>query len=281
MSPRGTVVDDLFLSTAVGTIESRIYLPRGYARTDRRYPVLYLLHGRGDSMENWLPSTRDWDGLIGSGQVPPFIAVMIDAPWSDRGSWWIDSLYAGDDRVPRGAVVETAITTEFVGHIDATFRTLADRRARVVAGYSMGGAGALRYVTAHPDVFSRAIVMGAAIYVPVPPSGSSTRSSGAFGVGEVLFDPDRYGELNYPIGFDHLDIDLPIALFIIVGDREWKHPDPADARHDLDFESAALFNAASRVPGIAAELRVLGGGHDWTFWRRALRLGLLSPITGF
>ncbi|NUR90347.1 MAG: esterase, partial [Nonomuraea sp.] len=52
-----------------------------------------------------------------------------------------------------------------------------------------------------------------------------------------------------------------------VGDDEYANPDPADARHDLDFESAALYNAARRVPAVSAQLRIMDGGHDWSVWQ--------------
>ena len=55
-------------------------------------------------------------------------------------------------------------------------------------------------------------------------------------------------------------------MFIAVGDDEFKNPEPKDWKHDLDFEAHVLFNQASRVENLTAELRVVDGGHDWDVW---------------
>lgn len=266
---QGTVVTGTAPAGAAGApVEYAAYLPAGYEDGDDEYATIYLLHGRGDTMAAWQQVSADLDRLIADGDVPPLIAVMPDAPWSDRGNWYVDSLHTG------GAAVETAITHDLVAHVDATYRTVADRNARAVGGYSMGGYGALRYALAHQDVFAAGLVLSPAVYVPLPPADSSAREFGGFGRGDALFDDARYTELNYPALLQTADPELPTHLFIAVGDDEWANPAPEDAQHDIDFESARLYNAARRVDGVTAELRVLDGGHDWDVWRPAFRDGL-------
>ncbi|TGO06671.1 alpha/beta hydrolase-fold protein [Serinibacter arcticus] len=273
--PAGTLTTTSAPSAAVGTIESTVYLPPGYdAAADpgdpatTRYPTLYLLHGRGDTMAAWTQVAPQLDALIDEGAIPPMIVVMPDAPWSERGSYYVDSLADG------GAAVETAFTTDLVDHVDTTYATVDDRGARAVGGYSMGGAGALRYATAHQDLFSAGLVLSPAVYVPLPPADSSAREFGAYGVGQALFDDARYTELAYPSTFAALDPALPVRLFIAVGDDEWVNPLPEDALHDLDQEAATLYNAAKRVPGVSSELRVYDGGHDWGVWARGFEEGM-------
>ena len=116
----------------------------------KRYPVLYLLHGRGDSKSAWTQMKGTLDELIASGDIQPTIAIMPDAPWSSRASYYVDSAYTGADP---GRPVETAFTKDLIAHVDATYRTVANRTGRGVAGYSMGGYGAIRYSLAHPDLF--------------------------------------------------------------------------------------------------------------------------------
>lgn len=278
----GTVAAGTASSVAVGSIDYQVYLPAGYDAGSQRYPTLYLLHGRGDTQSAWTTVAGDLDELIAAGTVPPMVVVMPDAPWSNGGSWYVDSQYTGSDPQAGGpgVAVETALTRDLVAHVDATYRTVDDRAARAVGGYSMGGAGALRYVLAHPDVFSSAIVLSAAVYTPAPPADSSTRDYGGYGVGAALFDQARYEALSYPAGLASLDPTLPVHLFIAVGDDEYANPAPEDAQHDLDLESAQLYNAARRVPGVTAELRVLDGGHDWTVWRPGFREGL-ADLAGY
>ena len=274
----GTVLTGQAPSPAVGTIDYTVYLPPGYDDAEVEYPTLYLLHGRGDTQAAWQRVTGDLDELIAGGAIQPMVVVMPDAPWNERGHWYTDSAFTGDPRTgaPAGVPVETAFTRDLVDHVDATYRTADDRAARAVGGYSMGGAGALRFALAHQDTFSAALVLSAAVYVPQPPADSSTRDYGAYGEGRRLFTEKRYTQLSYPTALESVDPALPLHLFIAVGDDEWANPDPRDASHDLDLESAQLYNSARRVPGVTAELRVLDGGHDWDVWQPAFREGVVD-----
>lgn len=261
----GTVTTASFPSPTLGeTISYNVYLPAGYPEPGRRYPVLYLLHGRGDTMSAWTRVAGDLDALIAGGEIPPVIAIMPDAPSSSRASYYVDSAYDGADP---GRKVETAFVRDLVPHVDATYRTLVGRFGRAIAGYSMGGYGALRYSLVYPELFGASIVLSPAVYVPTSPKDSSTREFGAFGEGKSLFVDAIYRKLNYPAAFGPFATKgLATHMFIAVGDDEFKNPDPADALHDLDFEAHVLFNQAVRVQNLTAELRVLDGGHDWDVW---------------
>lgn len=276
-APASQLVAGSAPSAAVdGSIDYTVYLPAGYdENTATRYPTLYLLHGRGDTQAAWQHQSGVLDELIEAGTVPAMVVVMPDAPWSSRGNYYVDSLYTGGSESP-GMAVESAFTTDLINHIDESYATIDDRDSRAVGGYSMGGAGALRYVTAHPDLFSSAIVLSPAVYVPSPPVDSSTREFGAYGNGSEIYDDARYQELNYPSTFASFDSELPVHLFIAVGDDEWANPLPEDASHDLDYEAATLYNQAKRVPGITSELRVYDGGHDWDVWDKGFREGILN-----
>jgi enterochelin esterase-like enzyme len=273
-APRGTVDRVRFESQTLGReVEYHVYLPAGYADSGLSYPVIYLLHGRGDDLYAWLNGVNVLDRLIASGEVTPVIAIMPDMPSSDRAGYYIDSEYTGTDFPAEP--VETAFFADLIPHVDATYRTLAAREGRAVGGYSMGGAGAVRYVLAHPDQFAGGIILSPAVYVPQPPVDSSTRLFGAFGVGETLFDEAQYTRLNYPALFEPFTAtELSVSLFIAVGDDEWKNPTEEDRLHDLDMEAHLLYNLARRVPRLLAEFRVYDGGHDWDVWRPGFEEGL-------
>ena len=273
----GIIADGAFPSSAAsGRTAYLVYLPAGYdAAASARFPVVYLLHGRGDAMSAWGAMKPDLDRLIAAGKIPALIALMPDAPSSRRAGYYIDSQFTGAAGLPAGEPVETIFTTELVAHVDAHFRTQPERRARIVAGYSMGGYGALRYALGHPATFGAAIVLSPAVYFPLPPRASSTREFGAFGRGSKIFDEGIYREKNYPAlqpAFEAAR--LPLAMFIAVGDREMALADPAEASHDLDYEAHTLYNKIRRVPGITAQLRVLDGGHNWDVWRPAFVEGV-------
>ncbi|MCB9450688.1 MAG: alpha/beta fold hydrolase [Anaerolineaceae bacterium] len=260
------VIDTDFESATLGRVyQYKIYLPAGYDALEKAYPVVYLLHGRGDTMSAWLNVRSTLDSMIAVGDLPPLIVVMPDMPSNDRASYYIDSAYTG--HLYRAEAVETAFFTDLIPQIDSTYRTLADRRSRIVGGYSMGGYGAIRYALAHSEMFMGALILSPAVYYPLPPDDSSTREFGAFGSGTALFDEDIYTRLNYPALLESFSGEYRLNLFIAVGDDEWKNPNPADMEHDLDFEAHRFFNRVARVSGIASEFRVYNGGHDWDVWQ--------------
>lgn len=268
-------ITEISFSSAVlgGTRYVKVYLPTGYASSGLRYPVVYMLHGRGDSLSAWGRNQAMFDELIAAGTIPAFIGVMPDAPSSDRGGYYVDSAYT-NAKLP-GAKVETGIINELLPYIDANYRTIQHRDARALAGYSMGAYGALRYALVYPEQFSATIVMSPAIYTPLPPAGSSTREFGAFGSGDTLFVDEIYRSKTYPAllaGFAAKN--LALKMFIAAGDDEYKEPNPAEAMNDIDMEAHLLFNRVSRIGTIKAELRILNGEHDWPVWQPVLREAL-------
>jgi enterochelin esterase-like enzyme len=255
------------------TYQYTVYLPAGYEQSEARYPVIYLLHGRGDTMDAWLNVRDLLDQLIAAGDIPPMIAILPDMPSSDRAGYYIDSQYTG--LLYRAEAVETAFMNDLIPHVESTYRTFTNREARLVGGYSMGGYGAIRYSMAYPDRFVGALVLSPAVYLPLPPADSSTREFGAFGNGDALFDEAIYQSLNYPALSDALaESNLPLSMFIAVGDDEWKNPNPEDRLHDLDMEAHMLFNHVVRIPNVQSEFRVYNGGHDWSVWRRGFDEGI-------
>lgn len=268
----GTIASRNAPSPTLGReISYQLYLPPAYVPDgSARYPVIYLLHGRGDKQAAWTTIKPDLDRLIAEGRIPAAIAIMPDAPSSRRASYYIDSQFAGstEPKLPAGEAVESAFTRDLVAHVDATYPTKAERNNRIVAGYSMGGYGALRFSLAHPELFGAAIVLSPAVYFPLPPPDSSTREFGAFGQGSKTFDEATYTTLNYPAMIPvFVATNLPLVMFIAVGDDEHALASPAEAAHDLDYEAHTLYNKIRRVPRITAQLRVVDGPHDWATWR--------------
>jgi enterochelin esterase-like enzyme len=125
-----------------------VYLPPGYENSPTRYPVIFLLHGIGDSFEVW---TSAWqipqmlDRLIAEKKIAPMIVVMPNARNRFGGGYYEDSPIAGG--------WGDLIAVEIVALVDKTFRTIAKADARGVAGHSMGGYGAIRFGMERPDVF--------------------------------------------------------------------------------------------------------------------------------
>lgn len=130
-----------------------ILLPASYATAkNRRYPVVYMLHGFTDRMRHWFGPEESWISMPGvvnrasAAGIPEMIVVMPDAYTRYEGSMYSSSVTTGD--------WENYIAAELVAYIDAHYRTLARPASRGIAGHSLGGYGALRIGIHHPDVFS-------------------------------------------------------------------------------------------------------------------------------
>lgn len=133
-----------------------IYLPPGYndpANAQKRYPVVYWLHGShgNENLAANLLSTA-LAQAIQAGRVPPMIYVYANG---GRFSSYMDH---PDNEVKS----ETLIIKELIPHVDATYRTIASREGRGIEGFSMGGAGALKFAFKYPQMFCSAISVAGA-----------------------------------------------------------------------------------------------------------------------
>jgi len=133
-----------------------VYLPPSYQREpNRRYPVVYTLHGYGLHAEQWV-GFANFGALekdLAAGTAKEMILVAPDAFSLHNGSFYSNSQATGD--------WETFLGVELVGYIDSHYRTLANRDSRGLVGHSMGGYGTFRIGMKHPEVFSSLYSMSA------------------------------------------------------------------------------------------------------------------------
>lgn len=121
-----------------------LYLPPGYSKDEkRRYPVIYHLHGAGGNETRTVYSASVLHEGILAGKLPEMIMVF---PNGGRATMYQDS---GDGRF----MAETMMTKELIPHIDVTYRTIADHRARCIEGFSMGGRGSTHLAMRFPELF--------------------------------------------------------------------------------------------------------------------------------
>lgn len=140
-----------FESTAAKTtISYHVYTAEAYGKSkDRRFPVLYWLHGSGGGLQGIRPLSEFFDEAIRKEKIPPMLVVF---PNGLASSMWCDSK---DGRVP----METVVVKELVPHVDKTFRTVAGRDGRMIEGFSMGGYGAGRLGFLYPDTFGTVSIL--------------------------------------------------------------------------------------------------------------------------
>lgn len=131
-----------------------VFLPPSYGKdAQRRYPVVYALHGYSIGAEQWtheihVPQTIE--GAFAQG-AKEMIVVLPDSKTVHNGSMYSSSVTTGD--------FERFVSHDVVEYIDAHYRTIADRRSRGLVGHSMGGYGASRIGMKHPEVFGSLYIM--------------------------------------------------------------------------------------------------------------------------
>lgn len=138
-----------------------VFLPAAYeAVPQRRFPVIYWLHGAGGDESSGIRVARDFLRAIESGVLPPVIVIFPNGGKRTEYRDWAE----------QNVRIETMIIRELIPHIDKEFRTVAGRKGRALEGMSMGGNGALKLAFKYPDLFV-SVVAYAGSYRPLPADG--------------------------------------------------------------------------------------------------------------
>jgi enterochelin esterase-like enzyme len=151
--PHGQLEMVSYESKSVGaTRKMNVYTPPGYTK-DKKYPVLYLLHGIGGDENEWQRGGRPnviLDNLLADGKVEPMIVVMPNgrAQKNDRAE--------GDvfKSAPAFTAFEKDLLEDVIPAIESRYSVQADREHRAIAGLSMGGGQSLNFGLAHLDTFA-------------------------------------------------------------------------------------------------------------------------------
>ena len=253
--PHGQVREVWYLSKVTGTWRhALVYTPPGYDETKERYPVLYLQHGGGEDETGWVRQGHAnviLDNAIADKRAKPMLVVMAygyarraGQPPPDLAGKGFGSPEFRKAMQDMTAAFESDVTEALIPFIDKTFRTIADRNHRAMAGLSMGGMQTFHITLNHLDLFSHI--------------GGFSGAAGAFTLGRDL-DPktDYNGVLADPAAFAKK---VPV-LWLGVGTAE-----PERMREGIRKLHASLTDA-----GIAHVYQESPGtDHEWQTWRRNL-----------
>ena len=256
----GKVVTDSLQSAILGArVKYNVYLPDGFGQADKKYPVVYLLHGLSDDYTSWVRLGNMQlvaDELIGTGEACEMVIIMPNAGGRDTRHTW-----NGYFNMP-GWRYEDFFFQEFVPIVEAKYSIVGDKGHRAVMGLSMGGGGSTVYSQRHPDFFSSCYAMSAwldnandEVWPLDSPKDCLYYVTHAVHEHSALSFLDRADE-------DTLDRLRTVAWFIDCGDDDFL----------LDLSLA--FYRKMRDLGVKSELRVRNGIHNWEYWHLALRQAL-------
>jgi S-formylglutathione hydrolase FrmB len=229
----------------------RVVLPAGYsaqANVERRYPVIYLLHGLAGHYDNWTDKT-------GFEELPEAEHFIIVTPEGGDG-WYTDSLSAPDDKY------ESYIVKELIPEIDKKFRTIPARAGRVIAGLSMGGYGSMKFGLRYSQMFSLVGSFSGAIDAPLRGEQHKFYRPSimvVFGAADsqIRKDNDVFRMVR-EMSAEGLKA-LPF-IYLDCGTE-----DVVNISLNRDF-ATLLFER--KVPH---EFRQLPGAHNWVYWDRQIR----------
>ncbi|MDR2389046.1 MAG: esterase family protein [Tannerellaceae bacterium] len=233
-----------------------IFIPLSYDQEpNRKYPILYLLHGVMDTNLGWFERGRVkdvMDQLVASGEAHEMIIVTPNAGGNiSEGAW------NGYFDMP-GWKYETFFFTELIPHIESTFRVIGNKENRAIAGLSMGGGGATVYGQKYPELFSSVYAMSALMSIPQQGAMQSQNPDDKMAI------LNKSVQDNCAIGFiknsneEQVNKLRSVNWFVDCGDD------------DFILDRNIEFNQAMREKGIRHEFRVRDGGHTWEYWHAAL-----------
>ena len=246
-------VDTLSIASAsMGkTLKAAVVLPNSYTKGKIKYPVMYLLHGAYGNFGDWLKSTPNKMAVKDLADQYNMIIVM---PEGEKYSFYLDS------PTNKESQFETHIIKEVIPKIDATYRTIAEKKGRVITGLSMGGHGAMYLSIRNPELFlaagsmSGALDMGAMLRrdtvdqvkkLMEPVFGADSGKQELYDVNAVLRMVDKIKANKMP-----LIIDVGVDDFLIESNRE--------LHRRLVYE---------RIPH---EYTERPGAHTWEYWENSL-----------
>jgi enterochelin esterase-like enzyme len=234
--PHGVVSRIEYWSSALGQKRvATVYTPPGYMNGSERYPVLYLVHGAGDSYDSWTSvghANLILDNLIAAGKARPMIVVMPfghtpDRPNANGAGNMLANTDFGDDLIK-----------DLIPYVDGQFRTRADQQDRAMAGLSMGGSHTLRFGLTHPELFD---------HIGIFSMGLGLQGNNDVTAYETANDAALKTAAQ--------DLDL---VYYAIGTDDFLYNTSAPTRGMFDKY------------GIKYVYNESGGGHTWINWRRYL-----------
>ena len=236
------------LLQGVSLREYSVYLPKDFDKnSDKKYNVLYLLHGGGCANTDWAQFgglKEKADSLIASGEVDEMVIVCPEGNKNNM-IWFNAPLWKYED----------FFFNEFMPYIENKYRCKGSKESRSVAGFSMGGGASMVYAVHHPEMFNTAYGLSSYLYkihldfLNNDPSGEWRQN---------IIDANNPVKAIAAASDGNIRALRGVKWFIDCGDD------------DFTFGMNIELIQAMRNKGIQYQFRSRDGGHDWRYWNPSL-----------
>ena len=218
-----------------------VYTPYDYENSEKKYPVLYLLHGGGgdeDAWSNMGRASQILDNLIEQGKATPMIVVMPNGnPGQQAAKPLMLNEKPFDNRDPSTAnLFIHSLVKDIIPYIEKHYRVIAKPDSRAVSGLSMGGGHTINVANLYPGMFGY-----------IAPMSTGIREGQ-----EIDGQLQTLKKANYKL------------YWLACGDA------------DFAFPRAKLLHEALERNGLPHTFHITGGGHTWSNWRDYLNT--LAPM---
>lgn len=224
------------------SLTNLIVLPKQYADSDAKFPVVYLLNGHGGGY-------RDWQNHTDLTKLATQYGMIFVCP-DGQNSWYYDS------PVDPKFQFETYITQELRQYVDQNYRTINDAKHRAITGLSMGGHGALWLAFRHPDLYGSCGSMSGAVDLK--------RLHNRFDIDKRL---GRY-EQNPEAWETHS------VLSLVPGLKNGQNIIIDDGAQDFLIRENRDLHASLDKYGIKHQYSERPGKHAWSYWIVSLKMHL-------
>lgn len=228
-----------------------VVLPDSYKVSNKRYPVVYLLHGYSGNYQDWARAS-EVESFADSRQL---IIVMPDGNF---GSWYIDS------PIKQNSNFESYLYKDVVGYVDKNYRSIAKKEARAISGLSMGGFGALNTAINHNSLFGAVgSISGGVDPRPFEKNWKLTSVFGAQDKHKDFWDSRAIINNAHRLIFSGLDVYLDCGV------------------DDFFIDSNRALREKLLELNIPHDYSERPGGHTWDYWRNAISYQMQFFADGF
>lgn len=224
-----------------------VMLPKSYSKEpDRRYPVVYMLHGAGENDWEWANIAVSMISeaitmITNDGSAAECIVVFPNANEAGHMGYFNQPDWKYEDY----------FFNELMPLIDKRYRTIPDKGHRAIGGLSMGGGGSFNYGMRHPELFSSVYAISAAVSPALFDTAQANPS--------VL--PQTMNGGNYTA--EQIEVAKSVYFVLDCGDD------------DFLFDANVATYQQMKKNGMKVQFRCFDGAHASYYWYDALRRAMV------